>query len=230
MALEKVDIEKEQKTPLITTYHPSLPSISNIVRKHWGVMTNEDPRLRRIFPKPSVVAYKRGKNLRDLLVRAKISTKRKSNRKINGHSRCGNRKVLGFCCTCVLIPEGGIKTHKCNRTNKIYKINSPVTCVTENVIYRITCKKPQCADFVYIGETKRKFCERISEHRGYVTNEKFNQVCGEHFNRPGHKCSDMLPVIIEQVHPKNDTFLRLRREKFWINTYEAVEFGGNRQS
>ena len=37
-------------------------------------MTKEDPRLKRVFPKPSVVAYRRGKNLRDLLVRAKINT------------------------------------------------------------------------------------------------------------------------------------------------------------
>ena len=101
---------------------------------------------------------------------------------------------------------------------------------TKNVVYRITCKKPRCADFVYVGETKRRFCDRFLEHRGYVTRKELNQVCGEHFNKPGHKCSDMLPVIIEQVQPNNDNFLRLRREKYWINTYESVEFGGNRHS
>ena len=37
-------------------------------------MADDDPRLKRIFPTPSVVAYKRGKNLRDLLVRAKVCT------------------------------------------------------------------------------------------------------------------------------------------------------------
>ena len=49
-ALEKVSKEKEKKTPLITTYHPNLLSITSIVRKHWNVMTKEDPRLKRVFP------------------------------------------------------------------------------------------------------------------------------------------------------------------------------------
>ena len=42
-----------------------------------------------------------------------------------------------MCVTCSLIPEGGIKTHKCNRTKETYQINTPVTCVSKNVIYRI---------------------------------------------------------------------------------------------
>ena len=50
-ALEKVVQTKEQKTPLITTFHPNLPSITQIVRKHHQVMINEDPRLKKIFPK-----------------------------------------------------------------------------------------------------------------------------------------------------------------------------------
>ena len=40
-ALEKVVQTKEQKTPLITTFHPNLPSLTQIVRKHHQVMINE---------------------------------------------------------------------------------------------------------------------------------------------------------------------------------------------
>ena len=189
-------------------------------------MTNEDPRLKKVFPKQSVVAYRRGKNLKDLLVRAQVSTKRKSNRTTNGYSRCG-RGFFRQCTTCKLIPENGIKTHKCHITKKTYQINTPLTCTSENVIYRITCKKIKCKDFVYIGQTKRRFCDRFAEHRGYVSQKKLDQVCGEHFTRDGHSQEDMLPVIIEQVNPKNDDFLRLRREEMWIRTYQSVEFGAN---
>ena len=194
------------------------------------IMTTEGPRLKRVFPKPSVVAYKKGKSLINLLVRAKINTKRSNRKQPNGFFRCSKNKFFKMCKVCSLIPEGGIKTHKCNRNNKIYTINSHVTCVTENVIYRITCKKPQCADFVYIGQTKRKFRDRFSDHRGYFKREKLDQVCGDHFNKPGHNYEDMLPVIIEQVQPKHDDDLRLKREKHWINTYESKEFGANRLS
>ena len=63
-----------------------------------------------------------------------------------------------------------------------------------------------CKTFVYIGQTKWRFCDRFSEHRGYVYQKKFDQVCGEHFNKAGHSQSDMLPIILEQVTPKNDDF------------------------
>ena len=228
-ALEKVEKVKDQKTPFVTKFHPSLPSISKIVRKHWQVMVDDDPRLERIFPTPSVVAYKRGKNLRDLLVRAKVCTLRKSNRKKPGYSSC-DRGFFNQCLTCALIPKNGIKTHQCNKTKKTFKIDSPVNCVTTNVIYRITCKKPKCKNFVYIGQTKRKFCDRFSEHRGYVSQKKFDQVCGEHFNKPGHSQLDMLPVILEEVTPKDDDFLRLRREELWIRRYQSIEFGANKHS
>ena len=182
-------------------------------------MVKEDSRMKRIFPKPSIVAYRRAKNLKDLLVRAKVSTKRKSNRKMKGYFRCG-RGFFNMCVTCCLIPENGIKTHKCNKTGITYKISSPVSCVSENVIYKISCKKPKCRDFVYIGQTKRRFCDRFNNHRSYVSEKKLDQICGSHFNEKGHTQEDMLPVILEQVYPKNDTFLRLKRERYWIHKYE----------
>ena len=40
----------------------------------------------------------------------------------------------------------------------------------------------------------------------------------------------MLPVIIEEVFPKNDNFLRFKREKYWITQYEAKDFRANRKS
>ena len=102
-----------------------------------------------------------------------------------------------------------------------------VSCVSENLIYKISCKKPKCKDFVYIGQTKRRFCDRFNNHKSYVTEEKMEQICGAHFNEKGHTTFDMLPTIIEQVHPKGDDFLRLKREKMWIMRYEDF---ANKQS
>ena len=48
--------------------------------------------------------------------------------------------------------------------------------------------------------------------------------------KPGHSQNDMLPIILEKVTPKNDEFLRLKREELWIRTYQAVEFGNNKKS
>ena len=95
------------------------------------------------------------------------------------------------------------------------------------MIYKITCKKHP--KFVYIGETQRKFYKRAGDHRGYVNRKETNQPTGEHFTQPGHKTSDMTCTIIEQVLPANDPFLRKRREKWWINKYQSIEYGANTQ-
>ena len=57
-----------------------------------------------------------------------------------------------------------------------------------------------------------------------------DQVCGEHFNKPGHSQEDMLPIILEQVNPRGDDFLRLKREELWIRNYQSVEYGANKLS
>ena len=77
-ALKKVIKTKTIDTMFTITYHPALSSISSIVKKHHRVMIDEDPRMRSCFPKPSVVAYKRPKNLRDLLVKSKFQSLRRS--------------------------------------------------------------------------------------------------------------------------------------------------------
>ena len=58
--LKKVESKNDKKIPLVTKFHPNLPSLTKIITKHHGVMTNEDPRMKRIFSSKSVVAYKRG--------------------------------------------------------------------------------------------------------------------------------------------------------------------------
>ena len=217
-ALKRVDRKKDNdRVPLVITYHPSLPSISQIASKHWKVMTEDSPKLKRIFAAPPVVAYKRSKNLRDHLVRAKITTKRTSNRKISGFKDCGQS-----CATCPFAQSTTI--HKNHKTGQKWKINSSLNCNSSNVVYKIGCKK--CPDFVYVGETSKKFSTRIGQHRGYVNGKKDHPV-GNHFNMRGHNLSDMIPVAIEQVLPRNDTTLRRTRERLWIRRYEAIEFGAN---
>ena len=132
-----------------------------------------------------------------------------------------------MCLLCALIPKEGFKTHKCYKTKEIFDINANVTCVSKNVIYKISCKK--CPNFVYIGETGQRFCDRFSGHRADVHHRRVEKVVAEHFNKPNHKYEHMLPMIIEQVKPFNDGFLRSQREKFWINKYQAIDYGANKR-
>ena len=120
-------------------------------------------------------------------------------------------------------------THKCHRTGRVWSINAPINCTTPNVVYKLTCKK--CNKFLYIGKTKRCLKHRINEHRGYISQKKVNQPAGEHFNSPGHSIADLQVVGIERVFARRnediDKILE-QREKWWINEYDSVTFGNNK--
>ena len=88
-ALKRVDKEPTDRETLVVTYHPSLPSVSKIVQKHWSVMVDNSQALKRIFGKPSMVAYKRGKNIGDILIRAKFKAKKSRPKRRNlGYMVC----------------------------------------------------------------------------------------------------------------------------------------------
>ena len=81
---------------------------------------------------------------------------------------------------------------------------------------------------MYQVESERR-CDRIQEYRGYITQKKTDQVCGEHFNLPGHSVAEMAVIGIERVLPRGEPKIRKIRESYWINQYESCTFGNNRQ-
>ena len=198
------------------TFHPALPSMSSIIRKHWKVMTSNDSDLAECFAKPSIVAYRRNKNLRDILVKAKIETSNKT------RPRLGFTKCKRFCMMCTFaVPS---QNHENKQSGEIYEIKSLLDCTTKNVIYKLGCKK--CKNFLYIGETARRLCDRFQEHRGYVTQRVLSQPTGEHFNSKGHSIADLTVQGIEHIK-SSDPFIRKTREAFWIQKYDATRFGSN---
>ena len=214
----------------MVTYNPALPSVKNVVKKHWAVMTAQSSNLKRAFPNPSLIAYRRSKNLRDHLIRAKISSKRKSTRLKNGCGPCNEA-----CQTCWVIKR--TTTHSTKRTKKKWKINAPINCKTSNVIYHLGCKKG-CKVFEegYQGETRRQLRARINEHRAGIR-EAFkrkdynHQVYGHFVKGHGKNPEAYLEVIgIERVLPKGNDFLRKVRESFWINEYDSITYGANTRS
>jgi hypothetical protein len=72
VALLKVRKKKEQIRPVFAVrYDPRLPSIQKIEMKHWRSMTHQNKYLSEVFKQPPLTAYRRQKNLRDLLIKSK---------------------------------------------------------------------------------------------------------------------------------------------------------------
>ena len=79
------------------------PNLAYIIHKHSKVLYSSDP-CRNVFKNLPLVAYRRCKNISDILVRAQLtnSTDTSNSRPTPGSFRCNNRN----CTTCPYIEHG----------------------------------------------------------------------------------------------------------------------------
>ena len=143
--------------PFVITYNPALPNISRIIHKHSNVLYSSS-RCKNVFTNLPLVAYRRCKNISDILVRAKLPepTDTDQSRSPSGSFRCNKAS----CTVCPFI-EDGCNQYTFYSTGQTFKIKSHITCETSNVIYMIQCTK---CNLQYIGETKRRLKDRFNEH------------------------------------------------------------------
>ena len=214
------------RLPFVVTYNPSLPHISNILRKHFHILLSSK-RCREVFKHPPIVAYRRTSNLRDILVNAKlptITTQPNNTSLPPGSFRCGQD-----CATCPYITNG-LTHYTFFSTGATRQIKSHITCNTKNLIYMIQCNR---CSLQYIGETKRRLKDRFNEHRRCVdkTNTKSKPTTvAEHFlSHPNHCHTDMQLIPLELIHSSRDS-IRKARESFLIDLAKTLEpHGMNRR-
>ena len=184
-------------------------------------MVMQNQYLAECFPQPPLTAFKRPRNIRELLIRAKVPPPPalREKRTLKGMAKCSFN-----CSACPYVITGrNIKIYK----RSTWNINRHLNCNTLNAIYMIECKKNNCNQR-YIGESKRSIKYRFADHRGYVVNKHVDKATGAHFNLPGHSLSHMKFTILEQVKVNSDTY-RKEREKYFINKFDTLNRGMNRQ-
>jgi hypothetical protein len=224
IALRRVIRKKQinkQRPVFAVKYDPRLPSISSIQAKHWRSMTSQDQYMVYIFPQPPLTAFKKQKNLRDLLIRAKVPEPPRSypQRQMRGMSKS--------CMACTACPYIKHRSKVKIKEHLDWNINKNVSCNSFNVIYMLECDKDNCKQ-KYIGETGRIFKFRLDEHRGYINNKNESQATGAHFNLPGHSLANLKLIILEQVNI-NDQDYRKEREHFYIRKFNTYHNGINKQ-
>ena len=105
--LQYKEKQKCERTPCVLTYHPCLRNSFNTIRGHW-TSVEKHSKLSKVFPEPTMVAFKQLNSLRNLLVRAKMS---KPNTTIGKSHSCGDKRCK--CCK-----------HICNTRHRI-PVRSP---------------------------------------------------------------------------------------------------------
>ena len=205
--------DDDPKLFLITDHHPSFRAVLDIVSNNWDMLDNSSS-TRPLLQIPVVRGFRRPKNLRDILVRARLTTpdsqgNSKPKKSINKCKRSN-------CTYCKFINRSGRITCPFNKRSYISRYN--VSCTSNNLVYCLSCKVCQK---IYVGQTKRALRARIGEHFTSVRRKKKHMVVGRHYNSAGHSGIRNITVfVLEFVNSHPDAIYSKKRresaEQKWI--------------
>ena len=70
-ALQNNKKTRKNILPFATEYRPSVPNLKTMLMSKWHLIENQ-PLLREIYEDPPLLSYRKGRSLKDVLVRAKL--------------------------------------------------------------------------------------------------------------------------------------------------------------
>ena len=189
------------------TYHPNLSKLKSLLSDIHLLLTPDEEH-RKVFDKVPIVGFRRGKSLKDILVRAKLKPIFSQG---GGESKQCRKKA---CTVCSNVKETTNFTSKI--TGKTYNIRSqnPINCDSSFVVYLLTCKN---CGIQYVGSCTTKFRARFCNYRScqklHLAKTVPQQELHEHFDLPGHSgFSDFEFTLIDQDKTLKNV---RRREVFW---------------
>ena len=188
-ALKPKPKRSKDRVPLVLTYHPHNVAIRDILFRNFKSIVLKDEQMAEIFKSPPITAYRKGKSLRQHLVSSNFKgTSKLSRSNYKGTKPCRRPN----CVTCPFTWE----TDEVQGPETSFTIKTGFTCITENVVYAIRCKRCR---MVYVGETYRILGDRFAEHRRSVRGGGDCPV-GQHFSRPDHREQDMQVTVLVQTY------------------------------
>ena len=123
------------------------------------------------MPEPPMVCFRRSKNLKDNLVRARLYKLEVAAR---GMVKCGGGGECKVCDSIVVVD-----TFQSTVQRRTFHINHHFDCNSQGVVYLITCGK--CSK-EYVGNTVTSFRLRFNNHKSSLNRFSKCQrgLCGQH--------------------------------------------------
>ena len=221
--------EKEQevsnpKLPFITTFNKTLPNIREKIDSNWKTL-NINQKVSKAFQAKPLVAFRRSRNLQDLIGGNTILNNKvvRLNLSKGSSSRC-NKGYGSKCCKQVMHTT----SFKSTKTGRTYSIREKMNCKMAWLLYLCTCRK--CL-VQYVGKTEWPFNQRLNKHRFDVPVPGAPQI-DQHFNQAGHDFDrDAKFTLIEKLKnlegDKETKRKRIKaRENFWIKELKTLHPDG----
>ena len=206
--------QKKQATsnrvPLILTHNRTLSNVKRVVNKHWDILKiNRD--FEQVFTELPIKAFRRNRNLQDILGKKTIINNRKQLRQNinqNGYSKLRNSKLNNLRCTQVQ----STNTFRSTVTRKTFKICNELNCKSKYLIYLMKCV---LCNKQYTGKSETAFNFRLNNHRKEVNKQNSLQA-DQHFRLSGNNFNKHKKItLIEQLNDTNidKELLRSRLKK-----------------
>lgn len=218
----KPAVLKKERVYFSTRYSTEAVRIRQVIRKNWDLFRCDDI-LRDIFEEPPVFSFRRAPTLNDRLVHSHLPAREQTTwlpKVPNGTFKCGH------CKQCDIVTKVKGFTHP--GTQRTYLTKHFINCKTVFVIYILKCAM---CDAFYVGRTKRRFQDRLAEHRyaARVGNGDYAMV--KHFNEvhDGNLASfSALGIDHVPLSSRRGDRQRIlnQKESRWIHRLNAMTFPG----
>ena len=223
--LQTKEKKRSQRIPVIVTYNRTLPPLGPIINKHWHILQS-DLKMEEKFSERPVLAYRRCKNLRDMIGSNTISNNKVVKPSINS-GICKPCLSRSDCQCCKQLIE--TRTFSSQITKETYDIRHNLDCKSSKVIYLLDCQK---CGAQYVGKSETPFKIRLNNHRKDVNNTEATLSVSKHFQEANHSFNrDAKFTLIEKIKNHNISQKDMRRtlenhEDLWILKLQTLKPNG----
>jgi len=176
----KTKNQLKHRIPLILTYNKQLPNFKSVIDKNWSLL-QIDEKTSAAFKEKPIIAYRRNKNLRNLIGQTTIKHSKVERKRNISNGRCKpcNSRPGNLCCKQIANTD----TFQSNITKQNFKIFHNTNCKSAYVIYLLDCLK---CKIQYIGKAETAFYLRLNNHRKDSKQTRNVIPASAHFNQVNH--------------------------------------------